>query len=342
MHTALVGTDFNKVSLDLLEKVYFDEQSIESFLLTLPKTTPIRDIVILATCNRMELYYTCQNYELAKVWLIDHLSHFFGIDRSVLEPVLYHKRCLDTVLHLYEVSSGMKSMIFGENEILAQVKKAYSMCQKYRPLNSHMNKLFQSAIHVGKRVRDVLAINKGAYSISSIAVDAMTEVYDDLYTDKKILIVGTGTMATRAIKKLLAMGHQELFITNRSQEPLDMVSEQFGLGQIPYHSYKKSLSEFDCIYYATSTKHNLLSYDDCRDLKSPLLIVDVGVPRNVHSSVSDLTGISLITIDQLKSVADKTILERQQFWGRATCLVLEFAKDFEHWYDKQKSLPVHA
>ena len=186
MHTALVGTDFNKVSLDLLEKVYFDEQSIESFLLTLPKTTPIRDIVILATCNRMELYYTCQNYELAKVWLIDHLSHFFGIDRSVLEPVLYHKRCLDTVLHLYEVSSGMKSMIFGENEILAQVKKAYSMCQKYRPLNSHMNKLFQSAIHVGKRVRDVLAINKGAYSISSIAVDAMTEVYDDLYTDKTI------------------------------------------------------------------------------------------------------------------------------------------------------------
>ena len=342
MHTALIGTDFNKVSLDLLEKVYFDSSSIEAFLQTLPKIIPIQDIVILATCNRMEVYYTCQNYELAKVWLIDHLSQFFGIERSILEPVLYHKRCLDTVLHLYEVASGMKSMVFGENEILSQVKKAYSMCQKYRHFNSHMNKLFQSAIHVGKRIRDELDINKGAYSISSIAVDAMHDVYPDLYTDKKVLVVGTGTMAIRAIKKLMAMGHQELFITNRSQPSLDEVSEQFGLAQIPYHAYKSTLQDFDCIYYATSTKHSLLTYDDCRLINDSLLIVDVGVPRNVNSSVVELSDISLITIDDLKKVADKTILERRLLLDSALQLVNESAKDFSSWYDKKRALMVYA
>ena len=173
MHTAILGTDFNKVSLDILEKLFFDKKRIREFHDTLPSDAPVKEWVVLSTCNRMEVYFACENVEETFDWLLNYLSKYCDISFNILDNVTYKMNCYDAVDHLFHVAAGTESMVYGETEILGQIKDAYEHSSAHKMTGPYMNKLCQSAISAGKKVRAQTNISKGAYSISSIAVEAL-------------------------------------------------------------------------------------------------------------------------------------------------------------------------
>ena len=140
MHTAILGTDFHNVSLDILEKLHFDKIRIKAFHESLPKDAPVSEWVILSTCNRMEIYFACENVEKTFIWLIQYLAKYCGVSESVLYSVTYKMNCHDAVNHLFHVAAGTESMVYGETEILGQIKDAYFYSAACEMTGSYMNR----------------------------------------------------------------------------------------------------------------------------------------------------------------------------------------------------------
>ncbi|MBT5856190.1 glutamyl-tRNA reductase [bacterium] len=340
MHTALLGTDFRNASIELLEKISFDRDRVTSFLNRLPQDAPVKELVILSTCNRIELYYSCEDHLVADQWLKETLASFFQVDLLVLEPILYRANCEETVTHLYKVCSGVQSMVFGENEILGQVKDAYYFAKQLGTTGPYLNKLFQSAISVGKRVRDETKVGQGAYSVSSIAVDAMAEVYPDLRS-KSVLVVGAGIMAERAIRKMALLEVESITVVNRTFSKAERLAQEYGVSVIPFAEFQQSVPNFDVVYLATSSKEPLLrECDFSGKLVKSTLLVDVGLPRNVSSDIESFPHIQLITIEALQEVANRTIENRKNKLSSVMAIIEKEFDNFHHWYDHRHSLSI--
>ncbi|RAP34780.1 glutamyl-tRNA reductase [Candidatus Marinamargulisbacteria bacterium SCGC AG-439-L15] len=331
MKIAVFGTNYRYAALNLLEKLYFDEARVKSFLEGLPKDSFIKDLIVLATCNRSEVYFLYDDYEAAKRDLLDYMVSFLGVSRSILVETLYFKQEVSAIRHLYEVSAGVSSMVLGETEILSQVKESYSRCQRYRSVSAEMNKLFQSAIFVGKKVREETSISKGAYSISSIAIDAVCEHYGDFLTNRKILFVGAGTMTTRAVKKLKALGHQEIYVTNRSEARLTQVAGDYGLAFFPYDQLSEKWGDFDVIYFATSCNSFILKNSESTCFEKPVLLIDVGVPRNVDPKLSESSLVTIKNIDGLKDIADQTLEDRKKELPKIHAIIQDNIEQLRLW-----------
>lgn len=337
MHTAILGTDFRNVSLDILEKIVLDEEKIKSFVTELPKTAPISECVVLSTCNRMEIYYTCEDYELAKSWLLTYLAKKSNISASFLDTICFHHRCNAAVNHLYQVAAGMQSMVFGENEILSQIKMAYALSSAQDATGAYLNKLFQSAIAAGKKVREKTDISKGAFSISSIAVDAMKEVLKDQFLETPILIIGAGTMANRALKKLSAIGHTQITIVNRTLKSASELAEEYGYEALPISKLSKILPNFRAIYIATASKFSIITAQDTEEIQESTLIVDVSVPRNVDPRVEDNPRVRLTSIDGLKEIAGKTRMMRLGETDKMKAIINAEIEAYTKWYHVKES-----
>ncbi|MDA1353102.1 MAG: glutamyl-tRNA reductase [bacterium] len=337
MHNALIGVDFRITSLQILEKFHFNSHQVEGFLRSIPEHSPVLELVILSTCNRSEFYFSTEDVDFGVEWLLSHISTYFGVDKTVVKQFTYIEHCDAAVRHLYEVASGVQSMVFGENEILGQLKSAYTVSQKLGSTGSQLNKLFQSAIYVGKHVRDITGIGNGAYSVSSIAIDSLIQHYGDL-RGLKMLIVGAGTMSIRAIKKLKALAHHELYISNRSLAKAESLAEEYGLAVVGYETIWQRLNEFDVIYVATATESPILYATHFSGVQGLKAVVDMGVPRNVSEDVGLLPNVTLITMTELKSVADKTLAERRTRLSDVQQIISSELAEFTKWYDHRRGM----
>lgn len=193
LHVGALGTDFKSASLRMRDALYLDNERLLAFFKSLPGVAPLKEVVALSTCNRIEIYYVCDDHAKASSWLRDHLVKFHGVPRPHLDRAFKEYRCADAVRHLLQVVSGTESMVFGEHEILGQVRDAYHLCHRNKTTSSYLNRLFQHAVATGKKVRSLTGAGRGALSVGSIAVERIMELCDNL--DKKdILVVGAGTM----------------------------------------------------------------------------------------------------------------------------------------------------
>ncbi len=334
MHTAILGTDFKSVSLDVLEKLYFDHERIKAFHKELPKDVPVSEWVILSTCNRMEIYFACEDVDYTFKWLIRYLANYCKVDAQILEKVSYKMNCHEAVNHLFHVAAGTESMVYGESEILGQIKDAYFHSAESQMTGPYMNKVFQLAISAGKRVRDETAISKGSYSISSIAVEAIRKRLNN-DTNISILLIGVGIMTQRALKKLQALGYNNVYVTNRTQEKAEVFAQEEELTVIPFREWKSKMPEMDVLYFATRTAVPLIYSDDLVHLEKKPIIVDVGVPRNVESDCSKYS--TLISIDSLEDVAKETQKNRLGEKDHIDQILDQVKSDFQQWYSYKQA-----
>ncbi len=324
-----VGTDYKRSHLDDLELVYFNKEAISEF-----SSFPC-DLVVLSTCNRTEFYFVSENPQVTARLLKQHISERKKVPMQTVERILQPAFGADAIEHLFHVVSGTESMVFGENEILTQVKDAYASSGAKESL---LNKLFQTAITVGKKVRKETQISRGSYSVTSIAIDGLRDMLPDFET-RKMLIVGAGTMGMRAIKKLAALKHQSLYISNRSEDKLDRICEKYGLTHVPFNQLQNRIGEFDVALFATSSDHYLLGPSS----RLPGVIVDLGLPRNVDPAVES-PAVKLLTLEGLEKIAEKNIQNRMQEMPRINEIIAEEIDKFMRWYDykRQICLPKYA
>jgi len=327
MNVYLFGTSYKFTPIKDFEPIYINKHCVKDFY----KDTSfkiIQEIAILSTCNRFECYVIADDEDGAFDELCYAISVFNSVSLDTTKTLMTGLRALDPVDHLFSVASGIESMVFGENEILTQVKDSQYIAQEASVSGAYLNKLFQSAVACGKRVRSETQISKGAYSVSSIAIEAIREKIFD-YFGRSILIIGAGTMGGRAIKKLYALGHPDIFLTNRTLEKAQALGDGMDITVVPFEEALSHMGRYDIIITATGTKTPILTKDHFKE-KQAQLIIDLGVPRNVNVDGSDM---DVVTVGGLKEIADKNIMKRKSSLDNVLTIIKEEIAKLAQWVD---------
>jgi glutamyl-tRNA reductase len=309
MNLTVFSISYESASIDCLEKVSANKDEVTHYLNTLMGGVFFNELVVISTCNRTEWVFISVDSKKATSVLIDCIKLKTNISTSILNKISVTYEDDAALIHLFELAAGLKSMVLGESEILSQIKMSHSFCMEFGSTSALLNKLFQMVVALGKEVRTKTKISAGAHSISSIAIEAVKE--DPDFLNSPILLIGAGVMIHRAIAKLTAMGHKSMAVTNRTMSRAEQLTDSFGqIEVIPYASIRKQLHRFSLIYVAISSKNYVIRTDDLRHLKGKKTVIDLGIPRNIEPSCSDLSHVKLISIAELESVSKRTMSQR--------------------------------
>ena len=330
------GADYKQVPLDKLENICVTRETAKDLLRDCSTHSVIEEISLLSTCNRMELYFVSKSPEQARSFLAQVLEDHGAMNKEYLIDTLYLKSEDEAVSHLFQVSAGLRSMIYGEQEILGQVKQGYTWAQGQGYTGPYLNKLFQTAIAVGKRVRDETSLSDGAYSISSISVDMLRAKNPDCM-NQAILIVGAGDIARRSIRKWVSIGHTQLSVSNRSAKGAQALAEEFGIAYLPYEKLPMAYSNFSVISFATAADHFLLRASDHYRLSPRSWIIDLGMPRNVDPALS-AKGHELLSLVDFQSVVTQTFEQRQADEAQIRATLAETLEQLHQWQSYRNSL----
>lgn len=336
MNLGYLGCSYKHFAVKDLETLHISKEERSDFYQSCTNIKGLKGLALLMTCNRVEFYFESLHPEATQLALIKAIATFKNIQLEKIQSMLRKKKDQEVITHLFNVSCGLNSMVFGENEILSQVKSSHevSLEHLHSPL---LNKIFQSAIATGKRSRNETSISQGSYSISSIAIEAIRECCHD-YFAKKILIIGAGIMAQRLLKKFSALAHPSITICNRSQDKSKRLSEIYQSNTLPFKELATTAKNYEIIFAATASQHFLISHAnfDDENQTTPLHIIDLGVPRNICPSVDQLKFIKRLTITNLQSVADKNIHRRKKELDAVVKIINEEIKKVSSWYQYKK------
>ena len=336
MKIGLIGIDHTKSQMHAFESIYLTHEGKELFYNKITAYSPVNELVILTTCNRLEFYFSAEDSQKAQDWIKNTLAIQKNVDQAIIESLLISYTMEDTLRHLFEVASGIQSMVFGENEILAQVKDAYDSAYSKHKTGSLLNKCFQAAVSTGKRARTETEISRGAYSVSSIAIDALRKTILD-YFDHSILIIGMGTMGIRCLKKLDALAHPEIVIANRTNEKALELAKHHNVTAQKYEDIFDQLNHYNIIISAVSVKDKVIIPSHFDQTHQTKLIIDLGLPRNVDPNMTDqFEQIKLINVDGLKKIALKNVNKRKVEIQKVNTIINEELSDINTWMLNRK------
>lgn len=333
-HVGAIVTDFRKSSIGMRDRLYLEKDRLDKFIKSIPEDAPLKELVIVCTCNRIEIYYACDNHDIAFIWLTRYLADFHGITLSCLSETVEVYHCEEAVRHLFRVASGIESMVFGEHEILGQIRDSYFVCFYKHCTNSYLNKLFQQAIATGKQVRCDTAIGTGSCSVVSVAIKQMKELAGD-FKNKNIMIVGLGVMGFRTLKLIVNLNFNKIGLCNRTDERALRLCTHFNSEFIPFCNLHNNLNDYDIIILATSSEQHILKCTDFvhRNLaEKPLIIIDLGAPRNADPCLGSLDNVTLVCIDDLRMTADNILKNRKNELEHVESIVEQQVQEFKRWY----------
>ncbi len=334
----LISFNYKHVPMEELEQLCCDKDGQTHYLSKLVPSIFFEEMVIVSTCNRIEWTFVCKNSEKAIDVLLNEIAEYSGLKKRRLKSMMTVVSGTEPVLrHLFELVSGLKSMVLGENEILGQIKDQYSFCYEFGATKSLLNKSFQMVIALGKDVRSKTGISKGAHSISSIAIEAIRRDFGT-FLNYPLLFVGAGVMIQRALAKLTAMGHQQLWVSNRTMSKAEALAHNYEhLNVIPYADIYKELHRFATIYVAIHSHEFLFQPGHFEHLDDHKCVVDLGVPRNVDPMCARLLNVSIISIGQLDHIATSTIDGRRNEIQSVEVLIDETLSEFKRWQSFRQS-----
>ena len=340
----LAGLNYKKAPMHALEKFSFNEQECLNFLVKTGSIKPFDEVVLLSTCNRTELYcITGQEKNQFNGELLNTLTDYIGLDSLSLEDYFYHASNSKAVDHLFRVAAGLDSMVLGEDQILSQVKKAYSIAVKAKTVDRFFHKLFHHAFRVGKRCRNETKISCGAASVGSVAIELIQKNFSNI-NDKKILLIGAGDIAQVLLSNLKNIGLSDITIINRTLSKAQKLAQVFNAEVLPFMDLSKALHKSNIIITSTASKQEILSFDTVKQVmlerkNRPLLIVDIAVPHDVEHSVKSLYNVFLYNIYDLQQIVKKNVHSRQEEILNVEKIITEELKEYEQWYSKQYVIP---
>lgn len=342
MHTLLFGINHNTASLEVREKLHFND--VADALTMLIAYENINSAVILSTCNRVEIYVTVDDIEKGFEDIDSFLSKYHNLDKNDYCKYVYKYACGEAVQHLFHVVSSLDSMVLGEMQIQGQVRDAYHIAKELKTTDSVLNKLFQTAIQVGKRIRTETAIGEGAVSVGSVAVDLIKKLYSEHPTFKALLI-GAGKMSELTAKSLTRHKNCEIIVCNRSKEKAVELANLFEAKVIDYDDRYKAILECDVVVVSTSAQEPIITFDNAKDLlknskTETTSFIDLSVPRNVDPKLDELTNVNVYSVDNLKEILISNAEKRKDEVESVIEIVTDLVKDYSDWYAMQTVVPV--
>jgi len=309
-----------------MEAVAFKEKA--KALAEICSIESVEECLILQTCNRIEIYAVTEEVENAvnlvkDYWVKRAMAHAEEASKAIETSVNN-----DAFDHLLRVTSGLESMVIGEDQVLNQVWNAYIEAENAKTVGPIIKHLFNRAMTVGRRVRNETGINKGAVSIGSAAVELAVNLLGSL-EDKKILVMGAGEIGTLVAKALARRCLSPIFIANRTHDRAVKLAEDLSGQAVKFDQFEEVLVDADVVICSTSAPHYLLTKEMLSKLMkqrtnhNDLVIIDISNPRNVEKSVQEVAATKLYNIDDLQLIADKNKQEREKSIEKAVKILDE-------------------
>jgi glutamyl-tRNA reductase len=334
---------YHNSPIQVREQVVISAEQRKAILKKMHTIDEVTEAVILETCNRLEFYlYAKKIFDTAN-FLNDILEKTSPGSGLIWNKHSSQLQGPEVVEHLFEVAAGLDSQMIGENQILAQVKSAYTESLDCRMSRLIFHRLFHNAFRAGKAVRTHTSINCGAVSIGLAAVE-LAKTNSDI-TKSSALIIGAGENAELVARYLLKAGVKELLIANREINKARQLCDQFKKGSaIPLDAITDSLNSVDIIIATTAANKPIVTYNNVQSKlkagKKKLLIIDIAVPRDIDPKIGQLPAVSLYNIDDLDEQIQANQIKRQSEIPKAKEIVQEFAQKFMQWYDSLDLIPV--
>jgi len=317
MHIHCLGVSHNTASVVIREKLAFSSHQLETALARLgcggtSCNGEIRELVILSTCNRVEIYAVTDSPSHDA--LERFLAEVKNIPLETIRPHLFHLTAREAIHHLFRVAAGLDSVVLGEPQILGQVTAAYSVARQHAAAGGVLSRLFQQAIHAGKRARTETAISHNPASIASVAVKKIARIVADISTAKTV-ILGAGEMAELAVEALRKRGAQRIWVLNRTLERAQALADRWEATAATLEGLPEILSDTDILITSTGAPHQII-YPSLvepvmeRRPAQPLVIMDIAVPRDVDDQVNAIQGVSLFDMDTLSSELQDSLNKR--------------------------------
>lgn len=337
MEIAVIGINHNTSPIEVREKFFFSESmKIESSDKILDKST--KEITIVSTCNRSEIYVASDNIDLSINEVKEFYKEFFKFSQS--EDYIFVKKGKDAVVHLYMVSAGLDSMILGEDQILGQIRNSMIFSMNLGFSKKVLNRLFMDAIAEGKKIRSKLKISEIPLSTSYIGINLLKKEIGSL-KDKKALVIGAGEIGILAIKYLYEEELEQIYVTNRTYEKLREICENFNkLTPIEYGNRYNILENVDILITATGAPHTIITYKDIKNLPDKLYILDLAIPRDVEPRVGEKESIILYHNDDLQKLSEENLLRRKKLSEEAKEIINEDINKYISWLNTLEVDPV--
>lgn len=343
MRLLCVGLNW-KTPIQLRERLSFDSSTCADALAEWRGRYDGRELVLLSTCNRTELYAAANEDELD----IDDLAEFLA-DKQKLNLTefidhLYFHEDAGTALHLFRVASGLDSLILGEGQILGQVREAYQTATQGGTVGVVLHALFQKALAVAKRVQTETELSKGKLSIASAAVDHVRGVFET-FSDKTVLVIGAGKMAELTLTHLVELAPGRLLILNRNAEKAADLAKRFGGQARPWSDLKSALVEADIVISSTGAEEPIAKAKDFPAIMKArkhrlMAIVDIAVPRDFEVEIGQIDNVLLSNIDDLEKIRERTLRSRRKELDGALKIVDAETVEFQRLLAVKQSGPV--
>jgi glutamyl-tRNA reductase len=326
MKLFVAGLSYRTAPVAVREKLAVQPSLLSCYGCRLKLGANLDEVVLLSTCNRVEVYGTTP-------WVNGNVHRIFnnlGADESDFAPYLYVKEGDDAVRHLLSVASGLDSMVVGETEITGQVKNAYQAAHQAKLTGRVMNRLFQTALQIGKEIRTHTNIGRGAVSVGSVAVELAEKIFDKDLTEKTVMIIGAGKMGEACVRHLAKKGARSVLVSNRSFGRAEGLAAEFGGRAIRFDDCLAAMVEADIVVSSTGCPQTILHRADVAKILParrgrPLVMIDIAVPRDIDADVEQLENVYLYNIDHLEAIVRENVRMREQELTKCQEIVAERA-----------------
>lgn len=345
MHILSIGLNHTSAPVHLRERLAFGEEQVRASLARLSCghiASSLSELVILSTCNRIEIY--AASNQLAFAELEAFLSDVREVPAHEISPHLYRFYDLEAVQHLFSVAAGLDSLVIGEPQILGQVTRALELARGQGTTGPVLNRLFQAAIHAGKRARTETAISRNPASVSSLAASVAEKALGHIKT-ASVVVLGAGEMAELTVEALLKRGVEKIRVINRTLERAQEMAQRWGAEPATFEFLYKALCDADILISSTGAPHTIvdakmLSAIMTTRLERPLVLIDIAVPRDIDPEASNIPHIKLFDIDGLNAQLEDSLTRRMDEVPQVKAILEEELIEFENFLKSLEMLPI--
>lgn len=344
MHILAIGLNFRTAPVEIREKLTFLPHQLSDALNELRETKSVLECVIVATCNRTEIYTVVDRMHHQGHFVRGFMEKWFGIPRETFDSYLYMYEDRQALEHLFRVTSGLDSMIIGETQILGQVRDAFLFAQEKKTTGTVFNMLFKQAITLAKRAHAETSIAESPVSVSYAAVELGKRIFGS-FAGKTVLIIGAGKMSELTAKHLYANGADRILVVNRTYAKAVELADRFRGEAVAIEQLSHCLCEADVVISSTGASGLVLSKADVQKAlpkrkTRPLFMVDIAVPRDLDPAIGELADVYLYDIDDLEHIVADNLEERKQEAIRIEEMIGREIAAFETWMKTLGVTPV--
>ena len=336
MEIVLVGLNHRTAPVEVRERISFTVDQARRASEELRSKGILEETLVLSTCNRSEVYgVPPETSRESAPGLSTFLSEFHSVRMDVLGTSLYHHYDREAVRHLFRVAAGLDSMMLGEAEILGQVREAYRVAHEQGATGPVLNRLFQGALEVGKRVRSETELGARPMSVASAGVKLAERIFGKL-NDRSALVLGAGTISEQVVAQLRDRGIARLYLMNRSHDRADGLAKQYAGEALPWGEWERALPLPDVIVSSVSAEEPFLRREIVEQAMEKrgnraLFCMDLGLPRNIDAGVGKLYNVYLYNMDDLTEIVAQNRHARENEIPKADGIVEEHVGKFLSW-----------